>query len=120
MSLSIWNDDDRDTSYMPIYPSRKNDIIDEEDEYIPIHKILKELYDEEKEALYVYNRTDIYNYYKPNNYIYYYDESDDYYYSSDDCDDNYDNYDDDESETISENSDDEFFENMVYNKFCYY
>lgn len=116
MSLSIWNDDDRDTSDMPIYPSRKNDIADEEDEYIPIYKILKELYEEEQEALYIHDRTDIYNYYKPNNNSYYYDESDDYY-SSNDCDDN---YDDDESETISENSDDEFFENMVYNKFCYY
>jgi hypothetical protein len=109
---TTWNDDDRDISDMPIY-TRKTYKIDK-DKFIPIRNILKELYDEEKEALYI-NCDSSNNYSVKNNYAVKnnYNEYDQYYSDND-----YDSSDEDESNI--EINDTDFFENLVYNKFCYY
>lgn len=65
MSTTYWNDDERslDLKMMPTYDVTYDNF---EEEYIPIYRILKEMYDEEKEKLYV----DSNNLYYPYNYNY--------------------------------------------------
>lgn len=53
---SHWEDDERNTRVHISYHS------DDEEPYIPVYKILKQMYDEEKEALYVYDSYDEYNF----------------------------------------------------------
>ena len=50
-----WNDDERKNDYIPYHS-------DDYFEYIPVYKILKEMYDEDKAALYCYNAEDEFNY----------------------------------------------------------
>lgn len=49
-----------------------------EEPYIPVYKILKEMYDEEKQAMYIYDSYNEYNYYDVvyNDYDYMFDEGD--------------------------------------------
>lgn len=50
-----WNDDDRKNDYISYY-NRK------EEEYVPVYKILKEMYDEDKANLYIYDTEEEYQY----------------------------------------------------------
>lgn len=115
-----WNDDERDTSDLyDIYKNKKREAVKMEyDEYIPIYKIIKEFYDEEKEALYLCTNHD--------KKIPYQEYSMSSSFDYDDYDDNSDEehqYEDEYSngEYSSDFSeDDEIYENNIYKKFCYY
>jgi hypothetical protein len=53
--LRYWNDDDRKNDYITYYDNK-------EEEHIPVYKILKEMYDEDKENLYIYDLDEEYRY----------------------------------------------------------
>lgn len=69
-----WNDDDRKNDYISYYDRK-------EEEYVPVYKILKEMYDEDKANLYIYDTEEEYQHrYGPfyfNRYCEYFNE----YYS---------------------------------------
>lgn len=50
-----WNDDDRKNDYISYYDNK-------EEEYVPVYKILKEMYDEDKAKLYNYKLDEEYQY----------------------------------------------------------
>lgn len=54
-SFYRWNDDDRKNDYISYYDRK-------EEEYVPIYKILKEMYDEDKANLYIYDTEEEYQY----------------------------------------------------------
>jgi hypothetical protein len=66
-----WNDDDRKNDYISYYHRK-------DEEYVPVYKILKEMYDEDKANLYIYDTEEEYQYkygqYYFNRYCDYYDE----------------------------------------------
>ena len=64
-----WNDDDRKNDYISYYDRK-------EDEYVPVYKILKEMYDEDKANLYIYDTEEEYHYKYGQ---YYFDKYCDYY-----------------------------------------
>lgn len=105
-----WNDDDRALTFV-----RYSDALPKTETYVPIWQILKEMYEEDKEAMYTDSNS--YNESSPRNESYEdltYLDNDSVYWKSDDeaseCE-------DDVSES-QENED--VLENMVYKKFCYY
>ena len=120
--LLVWNDDERDTSDIyNIYKRNGKEFKDEEDEYIPIYKILKELYDEEKEAL--YNNSD----YESGYYLKY--DNNEYFNDYSDNDEEYDVYSDDyyideelngSSAKHELESNNEIYDKLIYDKFYYY
>ncbi len=69
-SRYFWNDDDRKNDYINYH--------EKEEEYVPVFKILKEMYDEDKANLYIYDAEEEYQYkygqYYFNRYCAYYDE----------------------------------------------
>lgn len=50
-----WNDDDRKNDYISYHDTK-------EEEYVPVYKILKEMYDEDKAKLYIYDTEEEYQY----------------------------------------------------------
>lgn len=54
-TLRYWQDDDRKSDYITYYH-------DKEEEYVPVYKILKEMYDEDKANLYIYDSEEEYRY----------------------------------------------------------
>lgn len=52
----FWNDDERKMDYISYYDDYKTE------EYIPVYKILKEMYDEDKANLYIYSSEEEYSY----------------------------------------------------------
>ena len=110
-----WNDDDRDVSYVTYKCSKPV----EEDEYIPVYRIIKEMYDEDKEAMYCTDDSHSYSSYQCfRNY-------DDEWMSEDDRSDvsDADDYEDDDSSVGNESTtvpQNEIFEDYVYKRFCYY
>jgi hypothetical protein len=110
-----WIDDDRDVRYTMFRDTSNTK--SQEDEFIPISKILKELYEEEKERLYycstpgsVSERSTAYD--DSYNEYYGYEEE----YSDDASESSY----EDESDDFEEDSLHDAVDNMVYKKFCYY
>lgn len=86
----MWNDDDRTASFRS-YNVNLKDTCD----YVPVWKVIKEMYDEDKQALYCYTSTpSSSNYDSDNEHCYYEDytdyasQSDSYIYSSNESDDN--------------------------------
>lgn len=51
----VWNDDDRVNDYISYHYDQKED-------YIPVYKLLKEMYDEDKKNLYIYDAEEEYRY----------------------------------------------------------
>jgi hypothetical protein len=100
-----WNDNDRDVLDM---------LIDckDNDNFISMHKILKDLYDEENEIMYI-NPLDSNDNFDEYNYDEDYLEDEEYY-----LEDDY-NIKDSEYEWNIEDIG-EYFENLVYNNFYYY
>jgi len=118
-----WNDDERDTSDLyDIYKNKKKEAVKMEyDEYIPIYKIIKEFYDEEKEAPYLctnfHDKKITHSEYSmSSSFDFDYDDIDDNYEEELQCEDDYSNG--EYSSNFSE--DDEIYENNIYKKFCYY
>lgn len=68
-----WNDDDRKNDYISYHDIN-------EEEYVPVYKILKQMYDEDKANLYIYDTEEEYQY-KYGQYYFnkYYDYYSDYY-----------------------------------------
>ena len=112
----VWNDDERDTSDIYNIYKRNSKEFKDEDEYIPIYKILKELYDEEKEALYHNSdyESEYYLKYDNNEYFNDYSENDEKEYDvySDDY------YIDEDLNDIESNN--EIYDKLIYDKFYYY
>jgi hypothetical protein len=54
-TLRYWNDDDRKNDYITYYDNK-------EEEHVPVYKILKEMYDEDKANLYIYDSEEEYIY----------------------------------------------------------
>lgn len=50
-----WNDDERKNDYIPYYDNK-------EPEHVPVYKYLKEMYDEDKANLYIYDSEEEYRY----------------------------------------------------------
>lgn len=122
--VAVWDDDERGPHRMPY----NEDNSEKEEEYVPIWKILKEYYDEEKERLYIHPpsppRLGAYNpaNYRYSNYGEYDSESE--YEPSDD----YEDYDSgcDERDECKENTPNEIasdigdiIEKEIYKKFSY-
>lgn len=118
----VWNDDDRDTSDIySIYKNKNNkELVDlNDDEYIPAYKIVKQLYDNEKEELYnLYNNSEYEVDLKSDEHFTDYSDyddidddtySDDYYI----CEDF-----NDKNKTESYNND--IYDKLIYDKFYYY
>lgn len=105
-----WNDDDRALSFV-----RYSDNTRKDDEYVPIWRILKEMYEEDKEAMYINSNTYIETPTRNESYedLTYLDNDSSYWKSDDEASE----CEDDVSES-QENED--VLENMVYKKFCYY
>jgi hypothetical protein len=53
----MWTDDERSTSFMSTYNNMKNNNCD----YVPVWKVIKEMYDEDKQALYCFVDNKDYN-----------------------------------------------------------
>ena len=107
--MPVWNDDERDISDMPIY--HKSEYVDE---FIHIHKILKELYEEENDIMYInLDPSDPCEDFEEEYYDY-----DDEYYSDDEYEINSIDSEEDYESRIEDIGD--YFENLVYNKFYYY
>lgn len=106
-----WNDDDRDISSFKFLSISSGP----EEEYIPIHKILKELYDEERDALYCHTPDVYFNYSEENIASNYNDNISSYddILSEEDGSDTYDY-------ESSENEEEYTIDDMVYKKFWYY
>lgn len=117
MSYSTyWNDDDRDTTYIGC--TRKT--YDDEEEYVPVFKILKEMYDEDKEAMYCHEHSQPKSplYYYPNNY-YGFEDDVQSSESGDDC--GSESSDIDEYDDVNSNSDqNDVIDDYVYKRFCYF
>ena len=53
-----WNDDERDPMFRSVHANNKNKDVYNDCSYVPIWKVIKEMYDEDKEAMYCVNRKD--------------------------------------------------------------
>jgi hypothetical protein len=107
-----WNDDDRALTFVRYSDALPN----KEEEVVPIWRILKEMYDEDKEAMYTQTNTcfDVVPHRNESYEDLTYVDTDSTYWKSDDevseCE--------DDASECQENED--VLENMVYKKFCYY
>lgn len=125
ISNYIWNDDERDTSDLSY---NRNRYYIEEDIYIPIHKILKEMYEEEENNKF------------NSNYIgYSFDEEYDYYFDEErdeerereregegeggggreEGEENNEDF-NESNQIIIKEYNEEVLDNIIYNKLCYY
>ena len=115
----VWNDDDRDTS--DIYDIYKKHELITDEEYIPVYKIIKQLYDDDKYGLYIQN-IDCESNFNLKHDEYLSDYSHDYS-DNDELEDDInfeDYYINDEFYDKTESYNNEIYDKLIYDKFHYY